>query len=316
MIRAAAVVVVLASGAVAAQQPFRAGIEAVYLDVTVIAPNGDLVTGLTKDDFEIYDEGVKHEVAIFSSEPSPISVGVLIDASRSMRGDRITAALVAARAMGQALQPRDLWSVYTFDDRVRRVIGWRPYDPSVLPAIKEIPIRGGTELFTSVIHLIDQMKSTPHRKRALLVITDGADNAIAAAQRQRSRRVGPSGGVGAVPMIVDHSDRAVRELREGEVLVYGLGLDWEPAAGVESAVHVPSLRKLAEPTGGAVATVRTLADAEGAARSLATELRLQYTLGFYPQKAADGQYRRVKVVAKNPDYRVRTRAGYLAARPR
>jgi Ca-activated chloride channel family protein len=291
--------------------PFRSGVDAVYLDVTVIAADGTIVTGLTKDDFEILDEGVAHDVAIFSDQPSPISVGVLIDASRSMTGDRMKAAVTAAAAMGRALKPQDLWSVAVFNSYVDSLIGWRPYDDSVIPTLEKIRVRANTELFRSVADFAKRMGETPHRRRAMLVITDGADDVV---QAQRRSRAG-LGGDGA-PMLVDYTDRAVKALQTGEVLVYGLGLDWGSGASDASALHVPSLKTLADPTGGAVAVVRTLADVEGAAGALANELRQQYTLGFYPQKAPDGKYRRIVVKTKNPDYRVRTRAGYLAARPK
>lgn len=297
--------------------PFRAGVSAVYLDVTVLDANGDVVTGLTKDDFEILDEGVTHDVAVFSAEPSPISIGVLIDTSRSMTGDRITAAIAAATAVGQSLQPKDLWSIYGFSSRLYQIFGWRPFNPSVEKDIKEINVQGGTQLFMSVANMAEQMRATPHRKKALLVITDGADDAVMAARRPRSS-IGPTrlGGDDGAPLVVDHSDKAINELRRGEVLLYGMGLNWAPAAGVNADLHVPSLEKLAEPTGGGVAVVRTLAEARGAAQALAAELRTQYTLGFYPQKAPDGKYRRVAVTTKNPSHAAKTRAGYLATRPK
>lgn len=304
-----AIVLTLTALTAAAQQPFRAGIEAVYLDVTVTGPDGAIVSGLTKDDFEIFDEGVRHEVAVFSAEPAPISVGVLIDASRSMTGDRLTAAITAAAALGRALTPKDLWSVAVFNSYLDTLIEWRPYEESLLGTLKKIQGARNTELFRSTADFARRMRDTPHRKRAMLIITDGADDVVQTQRRQRGGR----GGDGA-PMIVDHTERAVNALRTGEVLVYALGLEWPSATSSASDLHVPSLRTLAEPTGGAVATVRSLAGAETAAQRLADELRHQYTLGFYPQKSPDGKYRRIKVAAKNPSYRVRTRAGYLATR--
>lgn len=312
-----AVVLLLALGSeyAAAQQrqPFRSGVEAVYLDVTVldVKTNG-IVTGLTRDDFEIFDEGVKHDVAIFSDAPSPISVGVLIDASGSMRGDRTTAAVAAAAALGRNLRPQDLWSVAAFNTRLFSLIGWRPYDDSVIPELKQIPVAGGTALFLSVADFARRMADTPHRKRAMLIITDGADDVV---QMQRAQRHSSDFGAGGPPAIVDYSDRARDALRTGEVLVYGLGLNW-PGAGENSGVDRPSLEKLAMPTGGAVAIASTLRDVELSAQRLADELRQQYTLGFYPLKPPDGKYRRITVRAKNASYRVRTRAGYLASKPK
>jgi Ca-activated chloride channel family protein len=82
------------------------------------------------------------------------------------------------------------------------------------------------------------------------------------------------------------------------------------------AVHVPSLQRLAEPTGGSVIISSTIREVEAAAQRVAEELRQQYTLGFYPQNAGDKTYRRLRVTTRHPDYRVRTRAGYLTANPK
>jgi len=114
----------------------------------------------------------------------------------------------------------------------------------------------------------------------------------------------------------DYSGDAVNALRSGEVLVYGLGMGWPQEDGTISDLHVPSLEKLAHPTGGGVAVARTLAELPVLAKRLTDTLRQQYTVGFTPLKAPDGKYRLVKVVTKNPAYTVRTRAGYLAATKR
>ena len=96
------VTALLASVTIAAgrQPQFKSGVEVVYLDVTVQAPDGSIVRGLAKDDFLIYDEEVPQDVAVFSAEPAPISVGVLIDTSGSMTGERMAAAIRAADALG------------------------------------------------------------------------------------------------------------------------------------------------------------------------------------------------------------------------
>jgi Ca-activated chloride channel family protein len=292
---------------------FKSGVDAVYLDVTVMDRDGAIVRGLTANDFKVFDENVEHDVAIFSDAPQPISVGVLVDASRSMIGDRITAAIAAAAAVGRALQPQDLWSVAVFNYHWQSLIGWRPYDDTLLPQLKKIRVQGGTALFKSVADFSKRMQDTPHRKRAMLVITDGADDVV---QMQRNQGRGGGGGIDGMPAIVDYSDKAVETLRSGEVLVYALGLDWPSGGSALSGLHVPSLRRLADPTGGAVAVASAIRDVELAAGRLADELRQQYTLGFYPQKAADGKYRRIKVGTKDPSHRVRTRAGYLATRPK
>jgi Ca-activated chloride channel family protein len=303
------VAALLAPAAIAAgrQPQFKSGVDVVYLDVTVQAPDGSIVRGLAKDDFLIYDEEAPQEVAIFSAEPAPISVGVLIDTSGSMAGERMASAIRAADALGQSLKPGDQWSISTFDSMRRTMIPWRPYDPRILNSLRAMPTSGSTELFKAVSDMVPYMKDTPHRKRAMLLMTDGIDNSIISASRDGR------GDPFDAPGPREGSARAQAALREGEVLLYALGIN---VAGRAGAVHVPSLQRLAEPTGGSVIVASTMREVEAAAQRVAEELRQQYTLGFYPQNAGDKAYHRLRVTARHPDYRVRTRAGYLAGSSR
>lgn len=288
------------------QPQFKSGVEVVYLDVTVQAPDGSIVRGLTKNDFVVFDEDTQQEVAVFSDEPAPISVGVLIDTSGSMTGERIAAAIRAAGALGRSLKPTDLWSISTFDSMRRTMIGWRPYEERIINSLRAMPTSGGTELFRSVADMVPFMRDTPHRKRALLVMTDGADNSIISASRY-----GVGGGPNQLLMdagVADAIKRAQDGLRSGEVLLYALGLNVASRAG---AIHVPSLQRLAEPTGGTVVVASTLREVEDAATRIAEEIRQQYTIGFYPTDSGGPRFHRVRVVTRHPDYRVRTREGYL-----
>ena len=292
------------------QQPFRSGIEAVYLDVTVQAPDGSIVTGLTKGDFLIYDEDVLQSVAVFSDEPAPISVGVLIDTSGSMTGARMAAAIRAADALGRSLQTNDLWSISTFDSQRRTMIGWRPYNAAIVNSLRAMPTTGSTELFKSVAEMVPFMSETPHRKRAMLLMTDGIDNSIISASRPGEPF---SGHPFDAPGPRESSAKAEEALRSGEVLLYALGINTASRSG---AVHVPSLERLAGPTGGSVIIASSVREVEEAAQRIAEELRQQYTLGFYPQNTGDRPYHRLRVTTRHPDHRVRTRAGYLATRPK
>src|SRR5262245_66334425 len=148
-LKAAAVLAALAAFSVG-QQPFRSGVEAVYLDVTVQAPDGSIVRGLTKDDFLIYDEEVLQNVAVFSDEPAPISVGVLIDTSGSMTGERMAAAIRAADALGRSLRPNDLWSISTFDSTRRTMITRRPYNPGIVNSLRAMTTDASTQTLRAV----------------------------------------------------------------------------------------------------------------------------------------------------------------------
>ena len=141
----------------------------------------------------------------------------------------------------------------------------------------------------------------------MLLMTDGIDNSIIAASRDGR------GDPFEAPGPLESSAKAQAALREGEVLLYALGIN---VAGRAGAVHVPSLQRLAEPTGGSVIIASTIREVEAAAQRVAEELRQQYTLGFYPQNAGGKTYHRLRVVTRHPDHRVRTRAGYLTATPK
>src|SRR4029453_11460568 len=107
----------------------------------------------------------------------------LIDTSGSMTGERMAAAIRAADALGRSLQPTDLWSISTFDSLRRTMIGWRPYNASIVNSWRAMPTSGSTELFRAVADMVPFMKDTPHRKRAMLLMTDGIDNSIISASR-------------------------------------------------------------------------------------------------------------------------------------
>jgi VWFA-related protein len=221
-----------------------------------------------------------------------------------MTGARMAAAIRAADALGRSLQPDDRWSISIFDSTRRTMITWRPYNPGVVNSLRAMPTSGSTELFKAVTDMVPYMKETPHRKRAMLLMTDGVDNSIIAASRQGG------GDPFEAPGPLESSAKAETALRSGEVLLYALGIN---AAQRSGSVHVPSLQRLAEPTGGSVMIASSVREVEAAAQRVAEELRQQYTLGFTPQTDAERRYHRVRVATRHPDYRVRTRAGYLAA---
>lgn len=294
------------------QQPFRSEVELVSLPVTVEDPSGRVVTGLTRDDFSIFEDGVRHEIAVFSNEPQPIALAVLVDFSRSMQGERRDAALQAVAAVGQALDRRDQWSLFAFADRTTQLRGWGPAAVRDMASLLQMTPSGGTRLFEGVIAVHDALRDAPHRKRAMLVISDGNDV---------STQVGDDPMFGSMSQLDGSEKKAVNALRTGEALVYAFGMNW-PYQGTSTrgggrSVQIGRrvLQSLTEPTGGRTWVASTTGELKEAARLLTDELRQQYTLGYTPTRSPDGEYRRVRVTTTNDAYRVRSRQGYLARRP-
>ena len=297
--------------AVQAQPPFRAGVELVTIPVTVLNKEGRRVLGLAPDDLTLEEDGVAQDISVFSAEPQPVAISVLVDYSGSMRGDRIDAALAAVRAVGEAMTAADYWNIGSFADRHQVVVPWSRFDENFFDRMRRAVTGGGTRMFAAVVSANETLITAPLRKRAIVLISDGNDLSTQVSSDF-------SGDLDSLTHAGSGEATATSALRRGEFLLYALGMDWpyraqRPGArGPSERVDRSSLERLAHPTGGAVWLPRSRQELVGAASEMMRELREQYTLGYAPRTPADGKYRRLKVSARNPDYRVRHRMGYVA----
>jgi Ca-activated chloride channel family protein len=295
------------------QDAFRSGVELITIPITVTDSSGRRIGGLSQADFRLEEDGVAQEIAVFLAEPQPVSIALLVDYSASMRGDRINAAIAAIRAVGEAMKPSDHWSISTFADRHQLVTPWEPFSDGFFSRMQRLAPSGGTRLYDAVMATHRTLETAPTRKRAMLVISDGNDIA-AQIGSDFSADLNSMTGIGRSESDVTSS------LRRGESLLYAFGMDWpyqpQPRMGKGPSEHVDrqALERLAHPTGGAVWMPKSRQELVTASTELMAELREQYTLGYSPRKAADGRYRRIKVMARNPEHHVRHRTGYLAAR--
>jgi VWFA-related protein len=209
---AAAVVAAMSIVTAQQQQPpqqesqtfrFRTGVELINVTATVSDSSGRFVPGLRKEDFRLFEEGVEQQITHFNSERVPVSLGLVVDTSGSMEGEKWTNAREALnRFLYELLDERDEIFLYRFDNVPELVEGWTTDRARIAAGLARIRPRGATSLYDAVIEALPLAQSGRHRKKALVVISDGNDT---------------------------NSRATVRELkalvRESEVLVYAIGID-------------------------------------------------------------------------------------------
>ena len=182
---------------------FRTGVELVNVTATVTDANGRFVSGLRKEDFRVFQDDQQQPITHFNSERVPVSLGIILDTSGSMDGEKMAAAKAALnRFLLDLLGPDDEVFLYRFDSNPQLVHEWTTNRRLVSEALYRIAPRGGTAMYDAVSEAIPLVQAGKHRKKALVIISDGNDT---------------------------NSQTAILELkeqiRETEVLVYAIGID-------------------------------------------------------------------------------------------
>lgn len=341
-----ALVAAVAIGAAAQEQDsqvfrFRTGIELINVTATVTDGSGRFVSGLEKTDFRIFEDGQEQQITHFNSERVPVSLGLVVDTSGSMEGEKWTNARQALnRFLFQLLDSQDEVFLYRFDNQPELVEGWTMDRQQIANGLARIRPRGATSLYDAVSEAVPLAQNGRHRKKALVVISDGNDT---------------------------NSRTTIRELkqqiRESEVLVYAIGIDSQavstfggggrqppttmpppgprlpiplpfPSPGrrnppprtppsrpggsggytsrLDDRVNVAALRDITDDSGGRTELVRTGRDLDPATSSVADELSKQYYLGYPAQGKRDGQWHTIRVDVREGQYLVRARRGYVA----
>ena len=285
---------IAAGGIVVGQSPssFRTGTQLVVLHATVKDDRGVLVTDLDRSAFAVYENGRRQPITLFRRDDIPVSLGLLIDNSGSMRTLR-TRVETAALAFIRASNPDDEVFVVNFADKVRVDVPMTRDIRAVEANIARVDSIGGTALRDAVKLAEDYLRQHATRDRhVLLVITDGKDNASETTVRQ----------------IEAASERS-------ETAVFGIGLFGDDSASSKQGRH--ELDTLTVRTGGVALYPAGADDIEPVALDLARQIRRQYMIGYTPTNAAlDGSYRTIRVNAtaegRAARLSVRTRAGYRA----
>ena len=274
----------------------RRDVDLVVLHATVVNDKGQFVPDLQQRNFRVFEDHAEQKISVFSREDVPVTMGLVIDNSGSMRAKRSrvnTAAITFVRTSN----PQDEVFVVNFNDEYYLDLNEDfTSDPKELrEALERIDSRGSTAFYDALVGSLDHLKKGHKDKRLLLVITDGEDNA--------SRK-----------------DLAytVRAAQQSNATIYAVGLFTEDDKK-ERKHATKALDMITQATGGQAYYPKDVSEVEAICQKIARDIRNQYTIGYYPTNTAkDGTFRSVQVQVIPPrgqgKLSVRTRTGYYAQR--
>ena len=276
---------------------FRVAVDLVLVPVTVTDALNHPHTDLDREDFRIYEGDQAQQIRYFSTEDSPISVGLLLDVSKSMQ-DKIATERAAVDEFFKNANPEDDYFVITFNNRPRVLSDVTQSTAGIESELGLVEPSGSTALLDAVYLGVDKLRNAQYSRRALVIISDGGDNS----SRYRLKEI---------KSLVAESD----------VMVYAIGIfDSGPFKSFEESMGKRWLSTMTDVTGGRTTTVDNLAKLPEVSALLSRELRSQYVIGYHPlDKATDGKWRKIKVVVTTPSdtdpLRPYYRKGYYASTP-
>jgi Ca-activated chloride channel family protein len=276
--------------------PFRilVDVNLVVLQVAVRDRKG-FVSDLHEPDFQIFEDGVRQSIRLFRHEDVPVTVGLVVDHSGSMK-PKLTDVIAATRTFVHSSNPEDQMFVVNFNEKVTLGLpgGLRFSDHSeeLERAISGTKAAGMTALYDAVVEALERLQTGSHEKKALIVISDGGDNA------SKHRLAG-----------------VLQTVERSSALVYTIGIFDEDDPDRNPDV----LRRLAQATGGEAYFPGKLDEVAPICERIAHDIRNQYTIGYAPSNAAAaGVYRRIRVDAHEAGHgklSVRARTGYIPSAP-
>lgn len=287
-------------GAQGQQPPFRSdrvlrsGIDAVAVTATVFDAEGRLVQGLPVDAFEIYEDGERQTITSFTNERVPVGLGLLLDVSDSMFGQRIVDARAAVeRFLFELLDKSDQFFVLAFNHYPRIITRWTSVPDEVKSAMADIKPSGATAIYDAVLSSLPMIARRSRERAALVVISDGADTA---------------------------SDATVSEVRTGllrsDAFVYAIAIDPAKRLAINRTVSTAGLNEMTAQSGGRTELVKDMDGLRAATARIAEELNSQYVMAYGSKRANDGKYHSIRVKVNLPGHRVHARNGYVGVRPK
>lgn len=267
--------------------------ELVNLTVTVTDRQGRAVAGITQRDIEVYEDKIRQKIEHYSADDAPVSVGVVFDISGSMR-DKIEQARAALKAFVETSHAEDDFFLIGFNRRASLLAEFCDGD-GLERRLNVVNAQGETALYDAIYLGIEKAREGRHRRRALLIISDGEDNA--------SRYT---------------LDQLRKRLKEADVQLYCVGVNSRVTSS-DKAEQRRAMRgrmildDIAGLTGGRAFFVNSASDLEEAATRVALELRHQYSVSYIPSnQQRDGRWRKIQVRVNRSEVVARAREGYYA----
>lgn len=275
----------------------KVAVNLVVLHTSVLDKNGKFVDDLKQENFRVFEANAEQKLSVFRNEDIPVSMGLVIDNSGSMKEKRASVN-EAALTLVQSSNPQDEAFVVNFNDDFFLDLDkdFTNSIPELREALERIDARGSTALYDAIIGSLDHLKKASKDKRVLLVVTDGDDNT--------SR---------------NSLEKTLKELQKTSTVVYTIGLlgkgSSEDRRQAKKAKR--ALQEIANASGGLAFFPASVAEVHAICEQVAHDIRHQYTLAYYPTNSAqDGTFRAVKVEVIPPRGRgklvARTRNGYYA----
>ncbi len=271
----------------------KRSVDLVALPVTVIDRKGNFVESLKEDNFKVYENGVQQKISIFKREDIPITVGLVIDNSGSMR-DKRPEVNAAALTFVETSNPQDQVFVVNFNENyyLDQQSNFTNNITVLKDALERIDSRGSTALYDAVLASLHHLKKGTREKKVLLVITDGEDNA--------SRH---------------NLAQTIHAVQKSDAIIYTIGLLSQDDRGAARRAK-RALKALSDASGGLAFFPRSVNQVHSICLRVAKDIRNQYLIGYYPtDPQSNGGYRRVKVKLIHVPHGLghlylRTRPGY------
>jgi Ca-activated chloride channel family protein len=324
---------------------FKSGVALVNVNVTVTDRTGRFVSGLTQDDFVVYDDSKPQEVTHFSAERVPVSLGIALDTSGSMAGEKMESAKEALdRFLLELLAPEDDVFLMRFGANAELVHDWTIEKQLVSRRLNRISPAGGTAMYDAVAESVPMAQGGEHQKKAILIVSDGNDTNSRTSVGQLKQMIRDTevlvyavgidgraettfGGPRSTPPVMRPPNRLPFPIPGGG----GRGSPWPQGGGfpggsgrgggggswgggADERVNVSALRELTDDSGGRTEIVRSARDLDPATANIADELSKQYYIGYPAPDHRDGRWHTIRVEVTKPGYTVRARRGYMAAR--